>query len=313
MTKIRLYQAGDDAAQVSIYNEAAAALPGFKPATLDEVRRRSRDPACTARGRFMAVINARPMAYATYQTNGRVSLPWCRKGQEALAEPLLQHVLDAMKAEGLTHAWAAYRADWKGPLEFLQRQGFEPRREMVNFMLDFTDMPTPTSRPNTSIGPLSPEDVPAVMTLGQGILRVHNPAALVQHLFHNPYFPATSLYALRDRSNDAPLAVGVIVANPSYSKPQAVDSRMPCFRLGAFGTEGLTAKRINGLFSFVSVAGPDLSRFGLDLMAHIAFRLEETDVETFAAQVPSDAAHLLRFYNQYFRRQGSFPVLERSL
>ena len=39
--KIRTYAPGDDGAQVSIYNEAAATLPKFKAATLDEVRRRT--------------------------------------------------------------------------------------------------------------------------------------------------------------------------------------------------------------------------------------------------------------------------------
>ena len=38
--KIRTYQPGDEAQQVAIYNAAAASFPKFKPATLDEVRRR---------------------------------------------------------------------------------------------------------------------------------------------------------------------------------------------------------------------------------------------------------------------------------
>ena len=36
---IRTFMAGDDLAQVGIYNEAAAEWPKFKPATVDEVRR----------------------------------------------------------------------------------------------------------------------------------------------------------------------------------------------------------------------------------------------------------------------------------
>jgi hypothetical protein len=36
-------------------------------------------------------------------------------------------------------------------------------------------------------------------------------------------------------------------------------------------------------------------------------------VETLCAQVPSDAVQLIRFYKQYFRRQGSFPLYEREL
>ena len=37
---IRTFQPGDEATQVAIYNEAAAALPRFKPATAVEVQRR---------------------------------------------------------------------------------------------------------------------------------------------------------------------------------------------------------------------------------------------------------------------------------
>jgi hypothetical protein len=36
-------------------------------------------------------------------------------------------------------------------------------------------------------------------------------------------------------------------------------------------------------------------------------------VPAFAAQVASNVPHLLRFYQNYFRRQGSFPVYERAL
>src|SRR5512135_273697 len=48
---IRSYQPGDEGAQARIYNTVADALPGFKPASPDEVARRSRtsvpDPAST--------------------------------------------------------------------------------------------------------------------------------------------------------------------------------------------------------------------------------------------------------------------------
>jgi hypothetical protein len=48
-------------------------------------------------------------------------------------------------------------------------------------------------------------------------------------------------------------------------------------------------------------------------MHHATILLEQTNVETLAAQVPSDAPHLLKFYQHYFRRQASFPVFERTL
>jgi hypothetical protein len=41
--------------------------------------------------------------------------------------------------------------------------------------------------------------------------------------------------------------------------------------------------------------------------------LRNVEIDSFAAQAPSDVPHLLRFYQSHFRHQGSFPVLERSL
>src|SRR5947209_18237013 len=90
---VRTFQPGDDAAQVSIYNEAATALPKFKPATLDEMRRRTSAPEFDPSTRFYALEQNRPVAYATFQANGRVSYPWSRPGPEALAGPPLEQVL----------------------------------------------------------------------------------------------------------------------------------------------------------------------------------------------------------------------------
>jgi hypothetical protein len=92
-----------------------------------------------------------------------------------------------------------------------------------------------------------------------------------------------------------------------------MDSAMPCFRLGAFGTEGMSVKRINGLFSFITRPGKDTNPLALSLMSEAAHRLNETDLDTLASQVPSDVPHLHRFYQQYCRRQGAFPVFERDL
>src|SRR5262245_59517767 len=94
---IRTFEAGDDAAQVSIYNEAAQELPKFKPATLDEVRRRLRGPDGHPASRFFAVAEGRPVGYATFSASGRVSFPWCRKGHEQFAQPLFEAVLQAMR------------------------------------------------------------------------------------------------------------------------------------------------------------------------------------------------------------------------
>ena len=120
---------------------------------------------------------------------------------------------------------------------------------------------------------------------------------------------------LRSRAGEgSPVAVGVLVQDPTYANPRPLDANMPCFRLGAFGTEGMQSKRVKGLFSFLTRPGPNANALGLDLLAHAAHRLEQSDdSNALAAQAPSDVPHLLRFYELSFRRQGSFPVFELPL
>jgi hypothetical protein len=310
---IRTFQTGDDVAQVSIYNEAAADLPRFKPATLDEVRRRLRGSDFDPASRFFALAGGKPVGYATFSASGRVSFPWCRKGHEGFAAPLVQAVLDEMRRRGMTSAFAAYRADWPGVRAFFEAHGFALSREMVNFVLDIVDMPTPSARYSSSITPLTPADLPAVARLGTGVLRDRDLPALEEHLFRNSYFPPSSLFALRSKIDDKPVAVGLLVESPAFAHPAQVDPGMPCFRLGAFGTEGLTHKRINGVFSVLAADTHDLPALALDLLGYATHRLQETEVETLAAQVSSDVPHLMRFYKSLFRRQGSFPLFERRL
>jgi hypothetical protein len=311
--EIRTYRPGDEAAQVSIYNEAAGELPKFKPATLDDVRRRARGADFDLSARFLALVDGQAVGYSSFQANGRVSYPWCRKGHEVAAKPLFERVLQVMRDRGLPRAFTAYRSDWTALQQFFRDNGFQQRREMVNYVLDLVEMPTPMARPSSSVGPATPNDVPAILGMGAKVLLIRERAALEHYLFHNPYFTADSVFVLRSRNGGPALAAGVFIANPSYANPRQVDAAMPCFRLGAFGTEGMTTKRINGLFSFLTADARDAQPLALDLLGHAAHKLQDTDVETFAAQVPSDADHFVRFYKQYFQRQGSFPILERML
>ncbi|HLJ93938.1 MAG TPA: hypothetical protein VKU02_12190 [Gemmataceae bacterium] len=310
---IRNFQSGDEEAQAAIYNDATAALPKFKPASVDEVRRRCRAPEFDPNTRFFAIEDNQPVAYATFHPNGRVNYPWCRPGCERATEPLWEHVLQAMRQRGMKKTFAAYRADWTAQRDFFLGHGFRQAREMVNFWLEPTDMPTPAARRSYPIAPARPEDVPAILQLAPQLLRVHTPAELQRHLFQNPYFPPEAVFVARNKADSAILAAGVLISAADYADPRQVDANMPCFRLGAFGTEGMQTKRINGLFSFLAQEGNELNRVALDLMGHAAFRLHYTDVPTFAAQVPSDMPHLFRFYQHHFRRQGSFPVYERDL
>src|SRR5206468_6017632 len=143
------------------------------------------------------------------------------------------------------------------------KHGIRQAREMVNFAIELEDMLTASNRPSSQISPLKREDVPALMQLAPQALRTNSVADLERHFFENPYFRPDALFALRSRVNSAPLAVGILVENSAYADPRQVDAAMPCFRLGAFGTEGMQTKRLNGLFGFLASAERDVSPLGL--------------------------------------------------
>jgi hypothetical protein len=314
LVTIRQYQPGDEQAQVALYNAAAGPMPKFKAATPQEVERRVRARDFDPTTRLYAEANGHVVGYCMIQPNGRVGYPWCAAGHEAQAPALLDAALAALRKRGVRQAFTAYRGDWPAINKFFLERGFRPTREMVNFAMDFLDMPTPPGRPCNTIGPLRPNDVPEVLSLGAGVLRITSANALTEYLFANPYFPSNALFALRNRPDGPPLAVGIFITERSYANPRAVDSNMPCFRLGAFGTEGMSTKRIVGLFSFLARPERSLPAYGMDLLGYAAQRLSDNDdIASFAAQVPSDAPALLAFYQQHFQRQGSFPVLERQL
>ena len=310
---IRTFAAGDDMARVGIYNEAAADLPKFKPATIDEIRRRSRPPEFDPSTCFVAVEGNRPVGYASFHANGRISFPWTRRGFEAAAGPLFDRVVAAMKERGMTKAFAAYRADWMPLRDFFLVRGFVATREVVNYVMDIAEVPTPAARASSAFGPLTPDDLPAVLALAPRLFRVRTPAEFGQHLLQNPHFPPEAVFCFRPKAGEPPLAVGIMIDNPAYASPKQVDPAMPCFRAGAFGTEGMQVKRMNGLFSVVVAGGRDVNALALDLLGHATFLLQDSELETLCAQVPSDATELVRFYKQYFRRQGSFPLYEREL
>jgi predicted N-acetyltransferase YhbS len=311
---IRTYQRGDETAQAAIYNEAACDLPKFKPATSQEVMRRLSAPDFDPALRFYAVEDGTVGAYVVCHANGRVSYPWCRKGWEHVGGSLFQHGMDALRQRGVKTVFAAYRADWGAVLEFFRRQSFSVAREMVNFVLDVLDMPTSPARRGGVVSPLNVADVPTLFALAPRLIRCHSPAALEQHLFKNPYFGPDSVFVMRGGPDRRPIGAGLLINNGSYADPLAVDSGMPCFRLGAFGTEGMQTKRIKGLFSVLCADDPQASGIGTELMGHAAALLQDSeDISALAAQVPSDLPHLLRFYQLKFRRQGAFPVLQRVL
>ena len=85
---------------------------------------------------------------------------------------------------------------------------------------------------------------------------------------------------------------------------------MPCFRLGAFGTERERHKRVTGLFSCV-FADPSRGKPAALRRARIRWP-DVPGLTHIAAQAPSDAVSLCEWYDRFFERQGSFPILSRG-
>lgn len=308
---IRTFLPGDEVAQAALFNVAANALPGFKPATAADVQRRTRTRGFDPTARFYAETGGGVVGYCALEPDqGRVSFPWCRKGHEAIAGPLLEAALADAKRRGLPRVFTAYRADWAFVQHYFTARGFARARDVVNFCADPVELPTLLSRGKAPIERLTRADVPAVAELGRGVIRVPDDK-LEAHLFANPYFPAEAFYLLRD-GRGAPVACGFGYDCATYADVKKVDPLAPCFRLGAFGTEGLNTKRVNGMFSYVAQPNHAVTA-GLALLGEISLELTEGSVSTLAAQCGTDAAHLMGFYTRYFKEQGRFPVLELAL
>jgi hypothetical protein len=218
-----------------------------------------------------------------------------------------------MKQRGIRRAFAAYRTDWPTVNDFFKNQGFVHARDMVNFTMGFENMPTPSARILSTVTTVEADDIPKIYELAPSVFRVASGEALRKYLWYNPHFDARdSMFAIRSRDG-APIAAGIFITNPTFADPRSVDAFMPCFRLGAFGTEDMSTKRIKGVFSFVARLDKTLLSLGMDLLGYAACRLGlEDSIECYATQVASDVP-LLAFYQRHFERQGSFPIFERDL
>ena len=182
----------------------------------------------------------------------------------------------------------------------------------MNYSTPAVDLPTVAARGGgVAAHPLTREDLPALAEMGRGVIRLPD-AELERYFFQNVYFPAESLFVVRDRDG-APMGVGIGIEGMHYADVRKIDPLAPCFRLGAFGTEGLNTKRVNGLFSFLVRKPEQALTLGLALLAEAAADMTDGTVSDLAAQCPSDVPHLMNFYPRYFKEQGRFPVFEREL
>lgn len=310
---IRTFQPGDDVVQAGLFNVAAFSLTGFKPATADDVRRRTRGRGFDPTARFYADVSGQVVGYCVLEPEqGRISFPWVKKGHEAAAGPLFDAAEASARDRGLTKLFAAYRRDWEPVLRFFAGRGYLRVRDVINYWADPVDLPTQANRSRLPIDRLKPDDLPALAAMGKGIVRIP-PEKFESYFFANPYFPAEAFLVLRARETGAPLAVGLGLEMSTYADVKKIDPLAPCFRLGAFGTEGLNAKRVNGLFSYLVADPSQALTAGSALLSEASQEMTEGSVSAIAAQCPSDAPHLVGFYTRYFKEQGRFPVLEKHL
>jgi hypothetical protein len=309
---IRTFQPGDEITQAALFNVAAYSLPGFKPATADEVRKRIRGRGFDPTSRFYAEDGGQVVAYCTLEPDqGRISFPWCKKGSEDAGGELFDAALKSARDRGLTKVFAAYRRDWQPVLQFLADRGFSVARDVINYWADPVDLPTLVNRSKLPINRLQRKDLPALAAMGRGIIRLPDDK-LESYIFANPYFPAEAFLVLR-APDGTPMAVGVGLESSTYADVKKIDPLSPCFRLGAFGTEGLNTKRVNGLFSFLVATPQQALTAGLALLSEASQEMTDGTVTALAAQCPSDVPHLANFYARYFKEQGRFPMLEKQL
>jgi len=311
---VRTFQPGDEDAQVAIYNRVAASWPGFKPAKPEEIRRRTVARRFRADLRFIAEVDGQIVGYCNGSPDGRVSYPWCLPGHESYQSMLMDCVIMALQSESIPVAYAAYHQEWTQVRDFLTAHQFVETRQMVNYVLSLMETPTLTGLVSRAIRPIEPGDINGVHALGPDVWRC-GVQQLESHLFRNAYFPPESIFVMQSRSSNEVIAVALVINEPSYADPTKIDPSMPCFRLAAFGTEGTSVKRIHGMYSVLTPAGQDATNLALDMLGYAIDRHCDSDTapEALAAQVPSDVPRLVRFYDRYFRKQGSFPVFERRL
>ena len=310
---IRTFQPGDERTQAALFNGAAFTLPGFKPASEDEVKRRTRARGFDPSTRFYAEEGGQIVGYCSLETgHGRISYPWCKKGFEAAAAPLFEAALQTARDRGLSKLFAAYRRDWDAILGFLEANGFAKTREIVNYVTSPLDLPTIANRGGLPLRRLQPGDLPALAEMGRGLIRIPI-EKLEAYYFSNPYFPVEAFLVMEERGGGAPVAIGVGLESSTWADAKKIDPLAPCFRMGAFGTEGLNTKRVNGLFSYVVSKPEHALPAGLALLNETNQEMTEGSVTSICAQCPTDAPILMNFYSRYFQEQGRFPVLERQL
>jgi len=308
---IRNYLPGDTAKEAAIYNVAAARLPGFKPVVSEELSLSLKTHSFDPGTRFYAEESGRVVAYSAFDLTGRVHSPWCLQGHEKMAHPLMSSVFRALGERRISRAYAACRTDWAQQVDFFEDHGFSKAREIVNFTQSIGDLPTMFQRPGLDVSMLEEADIRLIQAMVPNLLRLQG-SELVEHWIHRSNLPLDALFVLR-RKDGSPRGLGILIDDPAFANVETLDTNSPTYWFGSLGSEGLAAKKVNGLFSFATASSKDAMLIGQDLLWYGTSRRETNSFEDLAAQVPSDVPHLLEFYQRYFQKRGSFAVYEREV
>lgn len=306
---IRHYQAGDEHDQAAIYNAGANGLPDFKAATAEDIRRRYQATDADPASKLYAVEGGRIVGYALLSNSGRISFPWCLAAHEEVRPSLLEATLSALRNRGVHEAWAAYRADWAPVLGFFREHDFLVAREMINYVAQLERLPEAVVPRGQALGPLARNQVRELLSLSRSLFRDEDVRGLEGFFWENPYLDPSALFALRDQMDGRLLGLALAVIHPAFAHPTQLDAAMPCFRLGALGTENERHKRVNGLFSCLFTSEPHAAT----LLAEATRRMRAAGLSHIAAQAPSDQPSLCAFYDQHFQRQGAFPIVSLPL
>src|SRR5262249_42473212 len=154
-----------------------------------------------------------------------------------------------MKGRGFTAAWATYRTDWPPVLNYLRRHGFAEIRSMINYVAETSSFSVLDQLPPTRlVTKLKRDELPDLAKLMRARLGKLDVETLGRYFWENSFYAfADHLLALKEAGSGNVRGISLLVVDDRFADPTKIDPSMPCFRLGAFGTENQRHKRVNGL------------------------------------------------------------------
>ena len=124
---------------------------------------------------------------------------------------------------------------------------------MVNFVAEVSRLPASDQLPSDrTLARFEPEDLPQLIALAPGLFADIDARVLHRFYWNHPDYPfSENFFALKNAEGGRILGAFLLVSSERFADPTKIDAAMPCFRLGAFGTETQRHKRVTGLFSCV--------------------------------------------------------------